>query len=273
MNAARRASAALPVAALFALAAPVLAGIAWMGWAGSPESYRIINAAALALATLWLVFARQPATLWHWRYIGMASVAVLCLPFVTGPAVNTVSRWVALGPLALNSGALAVPTLVVAAARDSKWGPYLLGAALVPLSFQPDAAAGLALTFAAAGMHDRTKAWRYGLVCVLGFALTISMALRGELPPQMFVERVLIDAARGGLLWLLVLMLALIASFFTILKGLRTPPATAYALAGALFGFFTMALVSHYPAPFVGYGAAPILGFGLALGLAEGKRR
>ena len=262
----------MPVAALFAIAAPVVAGIAWMGWAGSPESYRIVNAGALGLAIVWLVFAPRPAAIWHWRYVGLAAVALLCLPFITGLSINGISRWIVLGPLGLNSGAIAVPALVVAAAQDRQWGPYLLGASLVPLSFQPDAAAGLAVTFAAAGIHDRTKFWRYGLVCVLGFALTISMALRGELPPQMFVERVLTDAARGSILWLALLLGALTASFFVTLKGVRAEPAAAYALAGALFGFFTMALVSHYPFPLIGYGAAPILGFGIALGLVEAKR-
>ncbi len=272
MAVARRAMAALPAAALFALAAPVLAGIAWMGWAGSPESYRVVNAAALAAATAWLVFAKAPAQTLHWRLLAIGALFALCLPFLTGPGINGVVRWIALGPVGLNSGALAVPALAVAAVKDRDWGAWLLGAALLPLTAQPDAAAGLAVTFAAVGIHDRTKDWRYGLVCIAGFFLTISMGLRGELPPQAFVERVLPHAAGTGLLWALLLSAAMVASFFTMLKGLRTSPATSYGLAGALFGFVIMALISHYPYPFIGYGAAPILGFGLALGLAESGR-
>lgn len=264
--------AALPVAALFAMAAPVLAGIAWMGWAGSPESYRVVNAAALAAVTVWLVFARSPATTLQWRLLAIAALFAMCLPFLTGPGINGVTRWIALGPVGLNSGALAVPALAVAAVKDREWGAWLLGAALLPLTAQPDAAAGLAVTFAAVGIHDRTKDWRFGLVCIAGFSLTISMALRGELPPQAFVERVLPDAAGTGLPWALLLAGAMVASFFIMLKALRATPAASYAMAGSLFGFAIMALISHYPYPLVGYGAAPILGFGLALGLAESGR-
>jgi len=269
MSAARRAFAALPAAALLALAMPVLAGIAWMGWAGSPESYRIVNAAALAAATLWIVFAFAPTRLIHWRILAIAALFTLCLPFLTGLGINGVMRWISFGPVGLNSGMLAVPTLAVAAVHDREWGAWLLGAALLPLTAQPDAGAGLAVTFAAVGIHDRSKNWRYGIVCIAGFFLTISMALRGELPPQVFVERVVSDAAGESLVWALALFGALAAGFFTMLKGLGADPPTSYALAGALFGFAIMALVSHYPYPLIGYGAAPILGFGFALGLSE----
>ena len=272
MSGARRAFAALPAAALLALAVPVLAGIVWMGWAGSPEKYRIVNAAALAAATLWIVFSPVPARPFHWRVLAIVAVFALCLPFLTGPGVNGVVRWISFGPVGLNSGMIAVPTLAIAAVHDREWGAWLLGAALLPLTAQPDAGAGLAVTFAAVGIHDRTKDWRYGIVCIAGFFLTISMGLRGELPPQVFVERVISDAAGASFVWALALFGALAAGFFTMLKGLRADPSTSYALAGALFGFAIMALVSHYPYPFIGYGAAPILGFGLALGLAESGR-
>ncbi|WP_279350013.1 hypothetical protein [Erythrobacter litoralis] len=272
MGAAGAARAALPVAALFALAVPVLVGLAWMAWAGSPESYRILNAAALGFASIWLVFARAPNTVRQWRILAIAALFALCLPFLTGPGVNGVARWISFGPVGLNSGAIAIPALAVAAVRDRAWGPHLLGAALLPLTAQPDAAAGLAVTFAAVGIHDRTKDWRYGIVCIAGFFLTISMALRGELPPQTFVERVIGDAMGESLVWAVLLFGALAASFFTVLKGLRADAATSYALAGCLFGFIIMALVSHNPFPLIGYGAAPILGFGLALGLAESSR-
>ena len=269
MSAGRRAIAALPAAALVALAVPVLAGMAWMGWAGSPESYRIVNALALFIAILWLVFAKRPSTPLEWRVLAIPAIGLLSLPFLTGPAISGVARWITLGGIGLNSGALAIPALAVVAAREHAWGPYLLGIALVLLTAQPDAAAGLAITFAAVGIHDRTKDWRFGIVCIIGFFLTISMALRGEMPPQMFVERVLTDAAKGSLLFALLLLAALATSFFVMLKGLHAEPAVSYALAGALFGFAVMALVSYYPTPLVGYGAASILGFGFALGLSE----
>lgn len=268
----RRVTAALPLPALCALIIPVCAGIGWMALVEAPASYRIVNAAALALACLWIVFARAPSGISGWRVIGAAAVAVLAVPLVAGPSVSGVNRWVEIGGLALHSGFLALPALVVASARDRRWGATMLAAALLPLVIQPDAGTGLALTFAAAGIHDRTREWRFGMIAILGFFLTLSMAFRGELPPQPFVERVLQQALSDHFMLALMLTAGLIVAFTAIIRGIGADPAERYGLAGALFGFFVMALVSHYPYPLIGYGASSILGFGLAIGLAESGR-
>lgn len=150
--------------------------------------------------------------------VAISALVLLALPFVTGPAVSGVRRWVDLGPIAFNSGFLALPSLVVAAARVRKRGALFLAAALIPLTVQPDAAAGLAVTFAAAGIHDRTRDWRFGLVAILGFFLTLSMAFRGELPPQPFVERVLHQALGHQPLYALVLLASLGAALLGVVK-------------------------------------------------------
>jgi len=87
------------------------------------------------------------------------------------------------------------------------------------------------------------------------------------LPPQPFVERVLVEAAGTSVFLAIALALALAAGFALVLFAVPFDRAKRFALAGLYFGFAVIALMSSYPTPLIGYGAAPILGFGIALGL------
>ena len=162
---------------------------------------------------------------------------------------------------------LVLPALCVLAARNRKLAAPILLAALVAVFFQPDAASGLAIAFAALGLHHVTRDWKVGAVAALGLVASLFMATRGQLPPQPFVEQVLADAAQANLFIAVALALALVAAFALILTAIPFDRAKRFTLAGLLFGFVAMAVIASYPTPLIGYGAAPILGFGLALGL------
>ena len=254
---------------LLALAIPVLAGIAYLSLMGAPASYAVLNAAALGIAALLLLFAPSLPDIRTRRVLSVVLIALLFLPLVTGPYVNGIARWLPLGPFTLHSGALFLPALVVLAARDGDYAPPILLAALLAASLQPDAATGLAVMLATVGLYNATKDWR--LVLVAGIALFASMVagLRGELPAQPFVERVLVGLAFEQPVAAAALGLALLAGFFVIAHALRAEIAVRHALAGSLFGFSLAAVFSNYPSILIGYGAAPILGYGLAIGLSR----
>lgn len=254
--------------AVLALATPVLAGIAYLTMLGAPNDYWITNAAALVLAVAAILLTPSLSGGRARHTVTLLLIALLFLPLVTGPYVNGIARWLPLGPFAVHSGALALPPLVVLAARDEDFAPSILLAALLAASLQPDAATGLAVMLAAVGLYNATGDWR--LVPVAGIALFASMVagLRGELPAQPFVERILIHLAIDTPLAAFGLVIALMVSFFLLAHVIPAPKPVRHALAGALFGFSLAALVSNYPTILVGYGAAPILGFGLAIGLA-----
>jgi hypothetical protein len=260
------------LASLLALAIPVPAGLAYMAVFGAPPAYIAINAGALALALLWM--AAGPVTLRPLprRLLAGGLLAVLALPLLTGPELNGVTRWVPIGPATLHTGMLTLPTLAVIAAQEREDAPPLLLSALFLALLQPDAASAFAITFAAVGMHHLTRDWRMGVVAIAGFVTAIAAALRGELPAQPFVERVLVEAIDQSLLAALALFCALLASFLLILFHGRPNPVERFALAGTLFGFAIMSLMSNYPTPLIGYGAAPILGYGLALGFRQESR-
>lgn len=260
------------LAPLLALAIPVLAGIGYMAASGAPPGHIIVQAGALAFALLWTVIGRMSCRRFQQRLLASVLLAGLALPLLAGPEVNGVTRWIPLGAAVLHAGMLALPTLAVLAAREGEDAAPLLLSALFLALLHPDAASTFAITFAAVGLHHVTRDWRMGVVAIIGFVATIVAALRGELPAQPFADRVLVEALGQSVLAALSLLAATIGSFLLILFHGLASQAERFALAGTLFGFATMALISNYPSPLIGYGAAPILGYGLALGLRQETR-
>ena len=258
---------------LLALAIPVLAGIAYLVLMGAPVSYAILNAAALGIAALLLLLAPALPDIKIRRVISVALIVLLFFPLITGPYINGIARWLPLGPFTLHSGALFFPALVVLAARDEDFAPPMLLAALLAATLQPDAATSLAVMLAAVGLYTARDDWRMVPVAGIAFFASLVAGLRGELPAQPFVERVLVHLALEAPAGAFVLALALLASFFLLAHGLTADKPVRHGLAGALFGFSLAALVSNYPTILVGYGASPILGFGLAIGLATATTR
>ncbi|GAA5051904.1 hypothetical protein GCM10023208_12250 [Erythrobacter westpacificensis] len=266
------------VPALLALAIPVLAGALYMALAGAPAHYALANLGALAIACLWILGGRGPHTSLSRHLMTGVLLFTLLTPLAVSPEAISVTgdrvmRWFPLGSVNLHTGMLVAPALCVLAARHRTLGAPILLAAIACVWFQPDAATGFALTFAAVGLHHVTRDWKVGAVAIAGFFASINMALRGELPPQPFVERVLVEAAGMSIFLAIALGLALAASFALMLFAIPFDREKRFALAGLLFGFAVLALMSTYPTPLIGYGASPILGFGLALGLHRIPKR
>jgi len=256
-------------AIVLALGTPVLAGLIFLAVGHAPLAYPVGNALALLLALPAAALVRIRLTGSRQRVLAVVLLALLFIPLVSGPDLNGIARWLPLGPVTLHAGALVVPALVVLAARDADYAPPILLAALLAASLQPDAATGLAVMMAAVGLYNANGDWRMVPVVGIAFLASISAGLRGELPAQPFVERVLVDLALHPPFAALGLGAALLASFLLIAHAIPAEKRVRHALAGSLFGFSLAALVSNYPSVLIGYGAAPILGYGLALALAR----
>jgi hypothetical protein len=254
---------------LLALALPVLAGMACMAALGAPRLYLPINGAALAVGLLLASFVHAPASDKKGRIAAFILVALLFLPLFTGPEQNGVARWLPLGPVMLHAGMLTIPALAVLAAHDQEYAPPLLLVAIFACVLQPDAAGTFAIIIAAVGLHHATHDWKLGATAIAGFLGTLLAVLQGELPAVPFVERVLVDYAHHSLPAALGLFTALVVSFALIALAVPQERPARRALAGTLFGFSVMALMSNYPSALIGHGAAPIIGYGLALGLVR----
>lgn len=250
--------------ALLTLALPVLAGLAFMAAFGAPGAYLALNGGALLLGLGWLALAPQ-ALLARPRILAAILLALFAAPLLTGPELNGVTRWLPLGPVTLHAGMLVLPLLLRLAAENEEDAPVLLSAGLLVALSQPDAASAAALTFGAVGLYHVRPDWRLGLVVIVGFFATILAALTGELAPQPFVERVLVDAAYASPFAAAGLFAALLTGFLLALFATALPRPARFAVAGSLFGFAIMALMNTYPTPLIGFGASPIIGYALAL--------
>ena len=264
---AARMAATLRWSAILALALPVLAGLGYMAAFDPPRSYLAVNALALGVGFAWLGFGRAPTTTPSRRLVAVLLVALVALPLLSGPNLDGIARWIQAGPVTLHAGMLALPALALLAAEDRAYGPHLLLAAVLLSLLQPDAASALALACAAAGIAVSARDRLFGLVALAGLVAAYAASLRGELPPQPFVEHVFAEAAHRSIALAVALLLALAASLVAIVRFTDGTRAERFATAGALVGFAVASMIGPYPTPLIGYGAAAILGFALALGL------
>ena len=254
--------------ALLAIALPVLAGLAYMATGGAPRAYLIVNGGALILAAL-IVMIGLPKLGRRARIVAGAALLVLfALPLLTGPSMNGIARWLPLGPFILHAGMLTIPALAVLAARDDRFGPPALAAALLTALAQPDFASAFALIGGAIGAYQVRSDWRFGLVVIGGFFIAIAAALQGELPAVAFVERIIIDALPTAPLMAGLIALSIVGAVLIMLFGTGLPRIARYPIGLSLFGFWLASLISNYPTPLAGYGAAAIIGFALAHAVA-----
>lgn len=260
------------VPALLALALPCLAGLAYLAIFDAPPRYLIINSAALAAGLFWIGVGRLPENLRIRRAITLALISLLAIPLATGPDIHGIARWVPLGNFQLHAGMIAIPSLACLVARDRDYAPPAMLAAILLSLIQPDAASAFALTGAAVGLYFAWSDWKPGIVAVVGFFAALFAHVRGVIPPQPFVERVLAELAMSSPLVALSVLATLIASFLLMLRVVDNAPPGRYAVAGTLAGFSLAGMISSYPSILIGYGASPIIGFALALGMTRQAR-
>ena len=249
-----------------ALWVPGLGGAIFLIRAGAPLTFAATNLVALALALGTILSEGVRCGPGARRVVSAALVALLALPLLTGQDVDGVARWLPLGPLALHSGMVAVPLLVVCAATDAdvRWGAALLVAAMTCAAIQPDAATALALAFTAATLTVLSRSPAMALTAVLGI-IAVAFALRSDgPPPQPFVEDVLPQLWATQPIAAILLGATLAWSAFILLTLEAPSRLPALASTAALAGFVAMSFLGAYPTPLIGYGAAPFIGFGLA---------
>lgn len=250
-------------APLAALALPVLAGLAWMAWAGAPTVWLAINAGALLAALAGALLLPMPPKQSGQLILAGTLVALLVLTALAGVELDGVRRWIALGPVRLHTGYLVLPLLVVLASQlPSRHAALLLGAALLATLAQPDRAACYALAAAVCIHTLHRRDWPGIGALVFALACCIAVLMRADpLQPVRFVEAVQSDALAVNPLFGALLVLVTLAPIVLLRGGSRpAQPLAAFLLIAGLCAF-----TGPYPSILIGYGAAPILGFGLAL--------
>ncbi|GAA0767394.1 hypothetical protein FHS52_001673 [Erythromicrobium ramosum] len=251
---------------------PSLGGLAYLYAFEAPTRLIAVNAGALALAVVWVLFGRLPAERNPRLVLASGAILALFLPLLTGPEMGGVARWLPAGPVSLHSGALLLPFVTIIAAQERAFGPALFAIAGAALALQPDAAALFALAAASAVLAWLHRSASFALVAAVAVSLSAITFGAGTLEPQTFTENVLPHAAERSALRAAALALMLfVLPLWHLIIFPQTQRAEGAALAALLVALGAMAVIAPFPYPLIGYGAAPILGFGLALG-ATGRK-
>jgi hypothetical protein len=249
------------------LALPSLGGLYYLWAYDAPVRLIAVNAGALAAALAWIMLGRLPGVPRVRLGIAAGLALALFVPLLTGPEIDGISRWIAAGPVNLNSGALLLPLLVMLTARETRFGPAILGLAAVALALQPDAAALAALALASAALAAQSRSAGFAGVSVAAAGLAALTFGEGTLAPQLYTEGVLAHiAARSPWQAAMLGILLFVVPLWHWVRGPQWERAGGYGLAGLLTGFGVMAVIAPFPFPLIGYGVSSILGFGLALG-------
>ncbi|WP_179506758.1 MULTISPECIES: hypothetical protein [unclassified Sphingomonas] len=255
------------VAALAAIAAVVI-GVVHLFVAGASSSMILVNIvslcvglALLAGAAVWEGLPESGRTI-----VAIIIPGLLVLTNVFGVSSHGVVRWVAVGPLMVQSSLILLPGLLMmfACSATAACAAAVIVAAVV-VAMQPDRAMAGAM-FAGIAMLSLLCRNRHVLLALVasafGFVTTIVRA--DNLPPMRLTEGVFsetwqvhpllgIAAAVGGAILLLP------AAAF---GQQNRDAARLCAVFGAVWlAIILAAVVGNYPTPLVGYGGSAIIGY------------
>lgn len=255
------------VAALAATAA-VMIGVIHLAVADAASSMILVNIASLGIGLALLA----GAAVWRGLSDRGRAVAAICiagllvLTSLFGVSSHGVVRWVAAGPLMVQSSLILLPTLLMMFARKTTIaGTAALVVAAMATAMQPDRAMAGAM-FAGAAMlwllHRNRQVAIVLAASALSFVATLVRA--DNLPPVRFTEGVFtqtwqmhpllgIAVASAGALLLLPA-----AAFGT---GDRDSARQCAVFGAVWLAIILAAVIGNYPTPLVGYGGSAIIGY------------
>lgn len=257
--------------ALCAIAATIL-GLIYMAAAGAPSVYLGMNFAALIIGlALLAVSARASTYSTRWTGFGILFLAVLLLATsMFGASVEGATRWVAVGPLFVQTSLLLLPAIIIGFVRARTFVATIgVLIAAIALALQPDRAMAGVLTagLAALAVHkfDRlTGIALFGAATAFVFTLIRPDAL----PAVPFVDQVYYAAFDLGFLAGAAVLLGSAILLIPAVLGWRTANAersTAIVFGAVWLGVMLAAALGNYPTPVVGYSSSAILGYLLSV--------
>lgn len=257
------------------LICPGLVGASVMVMSGATVSRWGVHLLALLLGSaLYLLLVRGRARAISFGAL-VPSLSVASLAFtLAGNGLSGVHRWVAVGPLLVNTSALLVPIVLVYCVLLGEKRPIasisMVVASQAVHLFQPDAgqatAFGLAAVFVPVG---RSKACTFGLRVMLIASIVSVWSMSDPLAPTPFVEDILSRAfsVGHGLGLLASIGLTVYASSPLWLSS----EVASYRLRLMLTTYLSLTVlvtfIGAFPVPLVGYSPSPVLGTFLGLAM------
>lgn len=259
------------VGGLCAIGATFL-GLAFMLMGGAPAGYLGVNFGALVIGFLLyanLTHSRFSSDGW-WGLAVLAAGLSLVVTALFGLQVEGSTRWVRLGPLALQPSLVLLPVMIVAFVRlHSSIAAFGMIMAAFALAIQPDRAmsATLAAGMLALLVSRRDKATiLVAMASIVGFTVTLLRPDTGQAVP--FVDQIIFLSFDIHLLAGMAVVGGLALLVLPALVGFRF--GGDIREASLVFGVtwatvIVAATLGNYPTPLVGYSGAAILGYVLSL--------
>lgn len=264
-------------------AAAVALGLGYLGAAGAPAPYLIVNMLALliglsAFAILRLTGGGQR----RGDIVLIALAGILLAATLFGSAIEGATRWIKLGSLFVQPSLILLPPMIVAFARSATpLSTLAIVVATITIAAQPDRAM-VALAFAGLLAIAVARLGSLALVAasVAAIGLAYTLVTPDTLPAAAYVDGVLYSSFAvhpmvGVAVWAgsALLVVPAVAGWFADRDG-----RTAYLAFGAAWATAIAAAgLGNYPTPLVGYGGSAILGYLLSVAAlpraAEARRR
>jgi cell division protein FtsW (lipid II flippase) len=211
--------------------------------------------------------------------VAAAAALLMLASTLLNPGVDSVRRWISLGPVQLHAGFVALPVLIILAsaiARSENSRASWIAAASIMIAaavlvFQPDVSQAIA--FATANLvvlvQRRSQSridWIAAAVCFGASALALSKP--DPLEPVPYVEGIVRLAASSGGAWLgaAIVALMLLPLPFVVDSVKHRDHHEGLGLAAYFVTVCIAAFVASFPMPILGYGLSPLLGYFVALG-------
>lgn len=252
----------------------VLLGVVYLLAAGAPVRLVAINVAALIIGlSMMTIQMRVPVSLA--RQSGVVILLLgssLMATAVSGLAADGATRWIAIGPLAMQPSLIILPMMIVMYVHDR--GPAATAGMLIAalaMAMQPDRAmAGVlmcGLVSLAIMRRDRTV---LVALAASAAAFAITMVRPDQLPASAYVDQIFYTAfdvhLLAGLAVLVGTGLLLVPAVYGIRSG-SVNRDTSVVFAIVWLTIIIAAALGNYPTPVVGYGGSAILGYLLSLGV------
>ncbi len=261
-----------PITGVACAIAATLLGLSYMSAAGAPLAYLVMNFSALVIGVSLLYLAAKLLRGAR-RAIGPA-ILVMALGLLAtalfGRSVEGAARWIAFGPLFIQSSLLVLPVMIVSFARTRTVCATMgMCIAAFALALQPDRAMAGVLTagLAALAMCRFDRAAGVALASSL-IAFVFTLTQPDTLPAVPYVDQILFSAFDVHLLAGVAVIAGAAMLLVPAVTGWRA--GAAERTAGLAFGAVWLAIIlaaalGNYPTPVVGYGSSAIIGYLLSL--------
>ena len=263
----------------FLITMPLFASLAgaWIASAGGVAySAFLPNFAAIFLGAI-LFFQSQKVVEILLRRVNLIAWSILILVGASlfFPGMDSVHRWIPIGPLRLNVSMAFAPLILFALVHGHKvWTPIIMGLLAVVYILQPDA--GQATAFASAAIlilaldKTKSKSIRIGGSLCLIVLTTIAWIRPDPLPAVEHVERILHMAYSQGSIQLTVAFFALFLlispfAWFSLKSSLLRERILAASYSVWFLVSYLVTEKGNFPVPIIGAGAASVLGWVIAM--------